>query len=192
MCDLTAGDITLLLQAAKTGQPGAVDRLFSHVYDELRKIASNRITVSGNWSAAPTTVVNEVYIRLFKKENPTWEDQRHFFWAASRAMHDVLVERARSDQTIRRGGGRKRVELHEDMATTSEPPNLMDLNEALEQLEKTHPRSHQVVFLQFFAGLNREQIAEMLEMSPSAVWREWSFARAWLLERMGGTDLGNN
>lgn len=190
MSEGMAGEITLLLQAAKTGQPGAVDRLFSRVYDELRKIASNRINAIGNWAAAPTTVVNEVYLRLFKKVNPSWEDRRHFFWAASRAMRDILVERARRDQAVRHGGGKKRLELHEDMAATSGAPDLMDLNEALNQLEILHPIPYKVVDLKFFGGLNRDQIAEILDISPSAVWREWCFARAWLLQRIGDKDIG--
>lgn len=174
------GEITVLLHAAKAGQPGALDRLFSLVYEELRKIAKSRIDGGNQWAAEPTTLVHEVYLRLFKQNHASWEDRHHFFWAAARAMRDILVERARRESAAKRGGGRKRIELREDMASTSETPDLIDLNEALSQLEAVHPKSAEVVTLQFFAGLNRDQIAEVLNISPAAVWREWSFARAWL------------
>jgi RNA polymerase sigma-70 factor, ECF subfamily len=180
----SVGEITSLLQAAKSGQPGAVDRLFSLVYDELRKIAKNRISACGHWTSEPTTVVNEAYLRLFKKENPTWEDRHHFFWAAARAMRDILVERARRDRTISRGAGRKKVELHDDMATISEPPDLIDLNEALTKLGVEHPESFEIVMLYFFAGLTQDDIAKLLNVSRSKVCHEWLFARAWLLSEI--------
>lgn len=180
------GEITMLLQAAKVGHPGAIDRLFSLVYDELRKIARNRIDGNNQWIAEPTTLVHEAYLRLVNREQLSCQDRHHFFWAAARAMRDILVERARRDGAAKRGGGRNRVELQEDMVVSPELPDLMDLNEALSRLELVHPKSAEVVTLQFFAGLTREEIAEILGVSPSAVWREWSFARAWLRGQLGG------
>ncbi len=179
------GEITMLLQAAKVGHPGAIDRLFSLVYDELRKIARNRINGNNQWIAESTTLVHEAYLRLVNREQLTCQDRHHFFWAAARAMRDILVERARRDGAAKRGGGRNRVELQEDMVASPELPDLLDLNEALSRLELIHPKSAEVVTLQFFAGLSRDEIAEILGVSTSAVWREWSFARAWLRDQLG-------
>jgi RNA polymerase sigma factor (TIGR02999 family) len=186
-----SGEITVLLQAAKAGQPGALDRLFSLVYDELRKIAKNRVDANNQWASEPTTLVHEAYLRLVKRDQTSWVDRHHFFWAAARAMRDILVERARRECAAKRGGGRNRIELNEDMVFGTEAPDLIDLNEALLRLEAVHPRSAEVVALQFFAGLNREQIAEILNISPSAVWREWSFARAWLLSQLDDSNSKN-
>lgn len=79
---MSQGEITVLLQAAKTGQPGALDRLFSKVYDELRKIAQNRIISQNRWTDEPTTLVHDFYLRLINRDKSTWENRHHFFWAA--------------------------------------------------------------------------------------------------------------
>jgi RNA polymerase sigma factor (TIGR02999 family) len=178
------GDITILLQAVKDGDPTALDRLFTLVYDELKKIAKTRMSAAGQTTSDPTTLVNEAYLRLINREETSWQDRHHFFWTAARAMRDILVERARREGSAKRGGGRQRLELHEEMLVSAEPPDLLDLHEALAKLEVAHPKSAEIVILQFFAGLNREQIAEVLNVSPSSVWREWSFARAWLLDQL--------
>jgi RNA polymerase sigma factor (TIGR02999 family) len=107
-------------------------------------------------------------------------------------MRDILVERARHDAAAKRGGGHKRLELHEDLLSVSSSPDLTDLNDALERLALVHPNAAQIIELKFFAGLNREQIAELMNISPSAVWREWSFARAWLSNELDGNSQKKN
>jgi RNA polymerase sigma-70 factor, ECF subfamily len=175
-----AGEITRLLHAAKAGNSAALEQLFSLVYDELRQMAKNRIGGS-NWATEPTTLVHEAYLRLFKSEQVTWQDRHHFFWAAARAMRDILVDRVRRAQALKHGGGKKQLQLSDEMTATDEPPDLIDLNDALMKLEAEHPLCAKIISLRFFTGLSREQIAEILELSPSAVWREWAFARAWLM-----------
>ena len=178
------GEITSILEAAKNGQPGATQRLFSLVYDELKKIAKNRISAGNNWATHTTTLVHETYLRMVKDDDASWANRHHFFWAAARAMRDILVERARRDGAAKRGGGHKRVDLDEGMLSDSNSPDLLDLNDALERLTVEHPKAVKIVELKYFAGLNREQIAKLMGMSEATVWREWSFARAWLANEL--------
>ena len=184
----SSGEITSILEALKAGRTGASQQLFSLVYDELKVIAKNRIEAGNNWSAQTTTLVHETYLRLVKKEETSWSDRHHFFWAAARAMRDILVERARRDRAEKRGGKFKRVDLDDKMATESSPPDLIDLNEALERMALLHPDEAKIVELKYFAGLSRDQIGEILEISPSAAWRKWAFARAWLANELDAKD----
>lgn len=183
-------ELTALLGEIRTGMPGAPDRLFERVYEELRAVASAR--VGPGLGMDPTTLVHESYLRLFGRANPSWENRHHFFWAAARAMRDLMVERARRDGAIKRGGGRRREPFDDELCVASEGIDLVSLNEALEKLERTHEAASRIVFLRFFAGLTREQVAELLGLSPAAVWREWNFAKAWLLTEMsrGGEPPG--
>lgn len=181
-------ELTALLGEIRSGLPGAPDRLFQRVYDELRAVASARVGPAAG--VDPTTLVHESYLRLFGKTNPSWENRHHFFWAAARAMRDLLVERARRNGAVKRGGDRRREPFDEDLCAASEGVDLVSLNEALERLERTHGLAARVVFLRFFAGLARGQIAELLGLSPAAVWREWNFAKAWLLTEMGRRGAG--
>jgi RNA polymerase sigma factor (TIGR02999 family) len=179
-------EIASILDAANKGQPGATHRLFSLVYDELKKIAKNRISSGNCWSTQTTTLVHEAYLRMIKKDEVSWSSHHHFFWAAARAMRDILVERARHDAASKRGGKLKQIELHDDMVSTPESPDLLDLHEALTRLEKEFPLAAKVVELKHFAGLTREHIGDMMSLSPSAVWREWTFAKAWLSNELDG------
>lgn len=181
------GEITTILEAAKAGDSKATQRLFSLVYDELKKIAKRRISAGAAWTMHTTTLVHETYMRMVKNDQNSWENRHHFFWVASRAMRDILVESARRSGAIKRGGGRMRLDLDEDSLSQPNAPDLLELNDALETLAKDHPKSVKIVELKYFAGLNREQIAELMKMSPAGVWREWAFARAWLAKELGGT-----
>lgn len=182
-----ADDVTALLRAVREGVPGAADRLMSAVYRELRKIASRRVGGSG---LEPTTLVHEAYLRMFGTSETPYQNRHHFFWAAARAMRDILVERAREASALKRGGGRTRMELQDRPCSTSEAEaaELISLDQALRRLETVHPQPAKVVMLRFFVGLTREEIAEQMDLSPSAVWREWNFARAWLHAEMDGDN----
>lgn len=182
----SAGDITQLLREVEASLPGARDRLVTLVYRELHTIASNRVGRGDRRLADPTTLVSETYLRLFKKEDRSWENRHHFFFVAARVMRDILVERARQKNTQKRGGKLPHVELREDAVPVDcEAGELLALHDALDALERLHPTAAQVVLLRFFGGLSREQTAEMLRISEGAVWREWMFARAWLLTKLG-------
>lgn len=183
------GDITVLLQAVRDGLPGAPDRLMALVYGELRNIARQRKASARADSLEPTSLVHEAYLRLFSRTDLSWENRHHFFWAAARAMRDILVERARRRGAAKRGGGCEHVPIMDDEAACiSEATDLIALNQALERLEVLYPLAGQMVMLRFFAGLTREQVAEVTGMSSGAVWREWCLAKAWLHKELVGAN----
>lgn len=186
MASKPSGEITRILDAARAGDPGATQRLFSLVYDELKKLAKNRVSSGNPWTPHTTTLVHETYLKMVKPEDASWANRHHFFWAAARAMRDIIVERARHDNAAKRGGDRTRIEFDEEMLSVSKPLDLIDLSDALDRLAEEHPTAARIVELKYFGGLSREEIAKLMDMSPSTAWRVWSFARAWLLNELGG------
>lgn len=186
----SSGEITSILEAMKAGEVNASAQLFSLVYEELKLIAKNRIH-GERWSTQTTALVHEAYLKLVKKQESSWSDRHHFFWAASRAMRDILVDRARREASVKRGGKLKRADLTEQLESDSTLPliDLLDLNDALERMSSIHPEAAKIVQLKYFAGLTHEQIADLLSLSRSAVWRQWEFARAWLANELGVNKL---
>lgn len=179
------GDVTAVLREIQDGLPGAPDRLMALVYAELKKIAHNRLASRSKGLSEVTTLVHEAYLRLFAGKDVAWENRHHFFFAASRAMRDILVDRARRDHAQKRGGGRPTLELNDEIPVLSRAADLLAIHEALERLERIHPENARIVMLMFFAGLTRDEVAGVTGRSPSAVWREWNFAKAWLLDALG-------
>lgn len=175
-------DFTQLLNAANNGEAGAADRLLREVYDELRRLAANRLEqLPPGQTLQPTALVHEAYLRLFG--GPTqWQNRSHFFGAAANAIRNILVERARRVGAIRRGGGRKKLPLDSVQleGTPDNSANVLAVHEALVRLDAADPRKGRIVALRFFAGLTIDQVAETLGLSTATVEREWSFARAWL------------
>jgi RNA polymerase sigma factor (TIGR02999 family) len=166
------------------------DRMASR-YDELRRLARIRLADLGpGQTLQPTSLVHEMYLRLAQRD-PRFEDTAHFFFAAARAMHDIAVEHARAKASLKRGGGRPRLDLERlTIAHDSPPDELLALSWALQDLEGLDPRKHRLVMLRFFAGCNVDEAARALGVSASTVAREWRFAKAWLHERLsGGYDL---
>jgi len=185
MSSQTPGEITVLLQGVSENRPGAASALMNLVYAELRGIAQGKLAGSNHELIQATALVHEAYLRLFRDEQPTWENRAHFFWAAARAMRDILVEHARREHALKRGGNHRRVGLDEADGLAVESRRMLELDEALARLSEEHPEAAQVVMLRYFAGLSREQTAAALQRSPASVWRDWNFARAWLLDRLG-------
>jgi RNA polymerase sigma factor (TIGR02999 family) len=178
-------DISRLLQSAAEGDPVAADAVVPLVYDELRAIAAaelRRMRPGGTLDA--TALVNEAYVRLVGRDI-RFENRRHFFFAAARAMRDVLVEHAR------RGSRRREIETeaNDESARRREPlapaDRLIAIDEALPRLQAVEPRAHEVVMLRFFGGLTNEQVGEVLGITTRTVDRDWRFARAWLFEAIG-------
>lgn len=165
----------------------AADELLPEVYAELRRLAAalTRDLRPGQ-TLQPTALVHEAYLRLVKKQDPGWEGRRHFFGAAAQAMREILIEQARRKDSRKRGGGARRVELSEGMALI-EPPadDLLALDEAIEQLRVEKPHLAEVVLLRYFTGLSVEETADVIGRSVSSVTRDWRFARAWLVGRLG-------
>ena len=175
--------VTEILDLIKSGDPEARTRLFSVVYDQLRAIARGRMRDERpDHTLQATALVNEAYLRI---HDGTWENRRHFFFAAARAMRQILIESAR-----KKGGRGIRFELDSRFHVLAESHNGVALNELLERLAEIQPRWTQVVELHFFAGLPIKETALLLECSPSTIEKDWRFAKAWLKVQMrkGDTD----
>jgi RNA polymerase sigma factor (TIGR02999 family) len=181
-----ASNVTAILRAAQAGDRDAAAQLLPLVYDELRKLAQARMArLPPGQTLQPTALVHEAYLRLLGKQDQRMESRRHFFFAAARAMRDILVEQARSKAGPRRGGDRQRVELRED-AVAVEPPvaDVLALHEALNELEKEDPLKAQIVNLRYFAGMTVPEAADVLGISQRTLHRHWRFIKAWLQSRL--------
>jgi RNA polymerase sigma factor (TIGR02999 family) len=189
--DTRAYDVTAILRAAQDGDPQAADRLLPLVYDELRQLARSRMAKQSPQTLQPTALVHEAYLRLLGKADLAWEGRRHFFFAAARAMHDILVEQARAKAGPKRGGGRRRVELADVAADTGpDPGDVLAVSEALTDLEKEDPLKAQIVQLRYYAGMSAAEAARVLGLSERTLHRHWRFARAWLESRLEGPAAG--
>ena len=187
MTDARRDDVTGALRAAQEGDGDAAARLLPLVYGELRKLARARMArLPPGQTLQPTALVHEAYVRLVGKAGLRLEGRKHFFFAAARAMRDILVERARGKAGPKRGGGRRRVELDADAAAYEPPPeDVLAVNEALAELEKEDPLKAQIVSLRYFAGMNAAEAAEVLGLSERTLHRHWRFLKAWLRRRLG-------
>ncbi len=190
LSDMASQQVTQLLRVAAGGDQRAGDDLLRLVYEELRRLA-------GSWLARtppgqtlqPTALVHEAFIRLVGKDQQSWENRGHFFFAASRAMRDILVERARAKATIKRGGGRRRVSIeHLESAADAPEEDMLALDVALRAFESHFPWEHRIVMLRFFAGLTNEETAQAASVSLRTVERDCRFARAWLRDALSGED----
>lgn len=171
--------ITMLLDAAAAGQAQASIELLPLVYEELRRLADSHLRRTPGHTLQATALVHEAYLRLIGKEALTWQSRGHFFFAAARAMRDILVEHARGKLSLKRGGGRAKLDIDQlQVALETPPEELIALDEALRRLEESDPQSHKLVMLRFFAGLTEVQAAEALGMSERTVRREWQYVRA--------------
>ncbi len=178
-------DISRLLYKVREGDKSAFDSLIAAVYWDLRKIAAAlmRGQVNGR-TIQPTAVVNEAWIRL-NAGSSAWENRAHFFGAAARAMRQVLTEEARRRNSQKRAGHAKRVTL-QDLASGAEERtiDMLALDEALNGLAEVDQRLIRLIELRYFAGCGLEEVAEMTGRSIASVKRDWTYARAWLFERL--------
>jgi len=186
-------DVTRLLEAARSGDSGAAVELLPLLYDELRRLAEQRLAHEPvGQTLQATALVHEAYLRLVDMEQQQRFDSRgHFFAVAAEAMRRILVENARRKRRLKHGGQFHRVPLEEaDMAI--EPPeaglDLIELDAALESFAGEEPRKAELVKLRYFAGLSEIEAAEVLGISRPTAARWWAFARAWLYERMQGGE----
>jgi RNA polymerase sigma factor (TIGR02999 family) len=180
--------ITQVLAAVADGDERAAEALLPLVYDELKSLAHGRLARLGRGETLQTTdLVHESWMRLSGGAKPTWENRRHFFGAAARAMRNILVEQARRKGTLKRDVSRKRsIDLErEDMTFEAPVEEAMEIAELLEELEAEHARPAQIVSLRFFAGLSMPEVAEIAGVSLATAERDWRFARAWLQQRIG-------
>jgi RNA polymerase sigma factor (TIGR02999 family) len=177
-------EVTRILSAIEAGDPHAGAELLPLVYDELRKLAAVRLaSEKPGQTLQATALVHEAYLRLIGGEPPAgWAGRGHFFAAAAEAMRRLLIERARHKQTRKAGGGHRRLDLDDIEPALAEEvgDRLLDLDDALRQLEALDPRKAQLVKLRFFAGLTAEQAAAALGVSTSTAEKDWAYARSWL------------
>jgi RNA polymerase sigma factor (TIGR02999 family) len=176
-------DVTSLLDAAAAGDSAAADQLLPLVYEELRRLAADRMAQeSTGQTLQATALVHEAYLRLVGADpNRPWNSRGHFFAAAAEAMRRILIERARRHATLKHGGAGRRVALDLAEPATFEPSDeLLALNEALEKLATIDPTKAALVTMRYFAGLTMEEAAAALGMSLATANRAWRFARAWL------------
>jgi RNA polymerase sigma factor (TIGR02999 family) len=184
-------DVTQILAAIEQGDPSAAEQLLPLVYDELRRLAAQRLAGEGpGHTLQPTALVHEAYLKLVGPgPQPAWNGRMHFFAAAAEAMRRILIDHARRKHCARRGGGMRRVELEdlddvELVAGGKDADDLLALDEALARLAAADPRRAELVRLRYFAGLTLEQAAELLGISRATANRHWAFARAWLYDAM--------
>lgn len=176
------GTVTQLLQDWSSGNPQAAAEVLPMVYQELRRIAARQLRRErDDHTLEATALVHEAYMRLQGQAGFHWPSRAHFFAFAAHLIRRILVDHARNRNRAKRGGGWERVTLAEaaDLAL-SKSPDLLALDEALSSLETLDPRKAAVVELRFFAGLNLEETADQLGISPETVGREWRRAKAWL------------
>jgi RNA polymerase sigma factor (TIGR02999 family) len=192
MLDLMS-EATCILSAIERGDTSAAEQLLPLVYDELRRLAAQRLAQEKpGQTLQPTELVHEAYLRLVDVEQARhWDSRGHFFAAAAEAMRRILVERARRKKRGKHGGHLKRLAL-EDRDVPVEPPpdDILALDDALTRLAETDPEAARVVQLHFFAGLPIEEVAQMLGVSRATAYRQWAYARARLRSAIDGGGGG--
>jgi len=179
-------ELTVILHRLDQGDPRAADELLPLVYEELRKLAAQKMARENpGQTLQATALVHEAWLRLGGDDQPEWQNRAHFFAAAAEAMRRILIDNARRKNYLRHGGGAERVNLDGlDLAASMDDEQLLALNEALDHLARHDEEKARVVQLRFFAGLTNAQAAQVLGVSEPTVKRHWAYARAWLFREM--------
>jgi RNA polymerase sigma factor (TIGR02999 family) len=181
---------TELLLAWNSGEEEALERLVPLVHDELRRLAQQYMRRERpDHTLQATGLVNETYLRLIDIKQIKWQNRAHFFAMSARLMRRILVDMARAHGNQKRGGALPHVTLDEGLVLSNETsPSLVALDDALRALAAIYPRQSDVVELRFFGGLDINETAEALHVSPDTVKRDWRFAKLWLLRELSGRD----
>jgi RNA polymerase sigma-70 factor (ECF subfamily) len=180
-------EVTVLLDRVAAGDRQSTDRLLAAVYDQLRKIAQQRMNDErAGHTLQATALVHEAYLRLLRNRKPDWSSRAEFYVAAAQAMQRILVEHARKKKRLKRGGDRQPVVSSVlDLAGDENLEDVVALHEAVDRLEAEDPRAALVTRLRFYAGLTVEETAKAMKVSERTVMREWLYARAWLRDALG-------
>ena len=175
-------EVTRLLQQWTEGRQDALDQLVPQVYAELRRLASSYLRRERpNHTLQATALVHEAFLKLIDQRAVRWQNRAHFFGIAAQAMRRILVDHARAHAAGKRGAGDRHVSLDETVVVTGAPDyDLLALDEVLTRLATIDPQQSRVVELRFFGGLTLEETAEVMQISPATVGREWTLAKAWL------------
>jgi RNA polymerase sigma factor (TIGR02999 family) len=179
-------EVTQILDRVQQGDPKAAEELLPSVYDEQRKLAAHRMAHEApGQTLQPTPLVHEAWLKLTGNAYQSWQDRQHFFRAAAEAMRQILIDRARAKQRVKRGGGQVRVNLEDvDVAADAEPEALLLVDEALEGLAREHPDKAELLKLRFYVGLSIEETAQAMGLSEKTIKRNWIHARAWLFREI--------
>jgi RNA polymerase sigma factor (TIGR02999 family) len=179
-------EVTRILTAVKNGDRHATGQLLSLLYDELRRMAAQKLAhEKPGQTLQPTALVHEAYIRLVgAAAECEFDNRNHFFAAAAEAMRRILIDNARRKKRERHGGGRQRIELA-DQKAVEDDQKLLDLDDALNKLAEEDPIAAKVVELRHFAGLGHVEIAAALEITVYQARQKWTYARAWLRDTLG-------
>lgn len=185
-----SADVTVLLDRVAAGDRQSTDRLLEAVYEQLRRIAQQRMKdEKPGHTLQATALVHEAYLRLVRNKELKWSSRAQFYVAAAQAMQRILVEHARKKKRLKRGGDRRPVASNVlDLASDENLEDAVALNEAINRLEGEDPRAALVTRLRFYAGLTVEETAKVMKLSERTVMREWAYARAWLFEALGPVD----
>jgi RNA polymerase sigma factor (TIGR02999 family) len=179
-------EVTQLLEAMDRGEPKAAEELLPLVYEELRRLAHQKMAQENpGQTIQATELVHEAWLRLLGRDQEHYEGRRHFFLAAAEAMRRILVDRARRKQRLKRGEGQKPVDLEAvEVPVEPDDDNLLLVHEALERFSARDAQKAQIVKLRYFAGLSRKDVAEVLNLSEKTVTRHWLYAKAWLCDEI--------
>jgi RNA polymerase sigma factor (TIGR02999 family) len=180
-------EVTRILSAIEQGDPHAAEQLLPLVYDELRKLAAQKLAhEKPGQTLQATALVHEAYVRLVDVDPAQhWDSRGHFFAAAAEAMRRILVENARRKHAPKHGGDRKQVDLAEvALAGRVTPHQLLELDDALAKLAEQDPAAAELIKLRLFAGLSVEQAGKALGLTRTTAYRQWTYARAWLRAQM--------
>ena len=185
---MSSMDITALLHGWKSGDASAAERLANLAYPELHRIAMRHCRRENRSSTMQcTAVVHEAWLRMAQQQDASWTDRTHFFAFVSRLMRSILIDYARAKKSKKRGGGALQFSLV-DSDAISNPPEIevLELNAALEELERLDPMQGRIVELRYFSGLSIPETADALDISESTVKREWTVAKTWIRRRLVG------
>lgn len=183
--DPTMTDVEACLERWRAGEAGMLDRLLPLVYDELRRLAASQLRRhQGHLTLQPTALVHEVMLRLLGGGQHQFDNAHHWYATAAKLMRQILIDRARAQQRDKRGGGAQRVELIDAVGLPIDADtDVLDLDLAIAALAQHDARMAQVVELRCFVGLEVAEVAAVLDLDERTIYRDWSFARAWLRAR---------
>jgi RNA polymerase sigma factor (TIGR02999 family) len=196
-------EVTQILAEIDRGDPKAAEKLLPLVYEELRRLAAQKLAhESPGQTLSATALVHEAYVRLVSSPQsvpsqeeaigePLWNSRGHFFAAAAEAMRRILINQARDKKRLKRGGGWKRINLdHLAVADNASDDELIALDDALEQLTLVNKACAELIKLRFFAGLTQSEAAAAMGLPQRTAARHWAYARAWLYEALRQKDSG--
>jgi RNA polymerase sigma factor (TIGR02999 family) len=188
-------EVTRILSAVEAGDPGAAEQLLPLVYDELRRLAAQKLAQEKpGQTLQPTALVHEAYVRLLGSGETAageqrWEGRGHFFAAAAEAMRRILIDLARKKRSAKRGGDRQRLDIDAvDLVVQATPDQLLAVNDALDKLARGDAAAARLVELRYFGGLSVDEAGKALGMSTATAYRHWKYARAWLHSELLGAE----